>query len=103
MYSKDPETEETPYRPRQNAPKQLLRNSRHLYVFKGNGAGATVIPSGSWLHEVDEEDFARNVVFKKQTGGPAALFRPPVCLSVEVLFQFRQLIPHQEAIGVAHL
>jgi hypothetical protein len=67
-----------------------------------NGDGATVIPAGSWLHEVDGKNFA-GMAFKKQTGGPTALFRPPVCLSVEVLFQFRQLTPRQEAIGVAHL
>jgi hypothetical protein len=46
---------------------------------------------------------SRGMVFKKQTGGPSALFRPPVCFSVEVLFQFRQLTPSQEAVGVAHL
>ena len=61
-----------------------------------------MIPSGSWLHELDGEDFAGNG-FQKANGRPTALFRPPVCLSVEVLFQFRQLIPRQEAIGVAHL
>jgi hypothetical protein len=43
--------------------------SPNLKFLVANGAGATVIPSGSWLHEVDEEDFARNG-FQKANGRP---------------------------------
>lgn len=34
-----------------------------------DGAGATVIPSGSWFHELDEEDFAGNG-FQDANGRP---------------------------------
>jgi hypothetical protein len=98
MYSTDPANEETPYRLRQNAPKQLLRNSTHLDVLEENGAGATLIPSGSWSHELDEEDFAGNVYQKSKREalphyfGLPSVFRLKFCLSFVNSLRVKQLL-----------
>jgi hypothetical protein len=62
----DPANKKSPHRSRQSAPERLAPNWK---VLVANGAGATVIPSGSWLHELDEEDFAGNG-FQKANGRP---------------------------------
>jgi hypothetical protein len=59
-------SDETPHRPTKT---RATATSPDIKFLVANGAGATVIPSGSWLHEVDGEDFAGNG-FQKANGRP---------------------------------
>jgi hypothetical protein len=49
--------------------KVRQNNQPKLCVLERNGAGVTVIPAGSWLHELDGEDLAGNG-FQKANGRP---------------------------------
>jgi hypothetical protein len=53
-----------------------------------SGTGATVIPSGSWLHELDEEDFARNGIQKNKREAPPHYFGLPSVFRLRCCFSF---------------